>query len=341
MKTNVNVAVVGATGAVGREMLRMLDERDFPVGQLRVMASARSAGCTLRWRDREVTVEALDSASFAGTDVALFSAGGGRSLEHAPRAVADGCVVVDNSSAWRMDSTVPLVVPEVNGQALAEHRGIIANPNCSTIQMVLPLQALAARTALRRVVVATYQSASGAGQSGIDELLDATRAALDGRTPPAKTFPRPLAFDVIPRIGDFGPDGYSVEETKMEKETRKILGLAELPVSATCVRVPVERGHQEAVTVDLAAPVSAAEARALFAAFPGLTVMDDPGANVYPVARDCVGRTETFVGRIREDNALPTTLHFWVVSDNLLKGAAWNAVQIAEALHENGLLRVP
>lgn len=335
------VAVVGATGAVGRQMLTTLHQRGFPVRRLRAFASERSAGSALQWEGGEVVVEALQTASFDGVDLALFSAGGSRSLEHAPRAAAAGCVVVDNSSAWRMDAGVPLVVPEVNASALGAHRGIIANPNCSTIQMVLPLQALHAAVGLKRVVVSTYQSAAGAGQNGIDELLAGSRAALAEAPLPQKTFPRPLAFDCVPRIGDFSPSGYSVEEEKMCAETRKIMGLPGLPVSATCVRVPVLRGHQESVTVDLERPVSADEARALMAAFPGIVVMDDPGHNVYPVARDCVGRNETLVGRIREDNSLPATLHFWVVSDNLLKGAAWNAVQIAETLHEQGLLRVP
>jgi aspartate-semialdehyde dehydrogenase len=322
-------------------MLRVLDESSFPVRRVRAFASSRSAGSTLRWRDTDVIVEDLATASFEGIELALFSAGGSRSLQYAPIAARAGCVVVDNSSAWRMDPTVPLVVPEVNGHMLAEHRGIIANPNCSTIQMVLPLQALRARAELKRVVVATYQSASGAGQNGIDELLASTRAALSGEPVQNAVFPRPLAFDCIPRIGDFGADGYSVEEEKMMAETRKILGIPGLAVSATCVRVPVERGHQEAVTVDLSERVDASSARALFAAFPGISVMDEPSRNVYPVAHDCVGRNETFVGRLREDNTLPATLHFWVVSDNLLKGAAYNAVQIAEVLHEKGLVRVP
>jgi aspartate-semialdehyde dehydrogenase len=335
-----HVAVVGATGAVGREMIRMLEASPLPIGKVSLFASARSAGKPLTVRGVEVAVQELTADVFGGVDIALFSAGGSRSLEFAPAAARSGCVVVDNSSAWRMDPTVPLVVPEVNGEALADHHGIIANPNCSTIQMVLPLQALHNAAGLKRVVVSTYQSASGAGQSGIDELFAVTRAALAGEPLFNKTFSRPLAFDVVPQIGDFLASGYTSEEEKMRKETRKIMGLPSLNVSATCVRVPVERGHLEAVTVDLERPLSAAEARAAIEAFPGVIVMDDPSTKTFPVARDCVGRGETFVGRIREDGDLPTTLHFWVVSDNLLKGAAWNAVQIAEALHARGLVRV-
>ena len=334
------VAVVGATGAVGREMLSMLEDSPLPVREIVPLASARSAGSTVTCLGRDWTVRELTHDSFAGIDLALFSAGGGRAKEFAPSAVKAGCVVVDNSSAWRMDPTVPLVVPEVNAHHLDAHKGIIANPNCSTIQMLLPLKALHDAVGLKRVVVSTYQSASGAGQSGIDELLAVTRDALDGKPLTHKTFSRPIAFDVIPQIGTFEPSGYTNEEDKMIFETRKMMELPELPVSATCVRVPVVRGHLESVTVDLAAPLTAARAREVMAAFPGLVVMDDPANLVFPTAPDCVGRRETFVGRIREDNTLSATLHFWVVSDNLWKGAAWNAVQIAEVLHERGLVRV-
>jgi aspartate-semialdehyde dehydrogenase len=245
-------------------------------------------------------------------------------------------VVIDNSSFFRLDAEVPLVVPEVNAEAMHGHQGIIANPNCSTIQMVLPLEALRRAVGIERVVVSTYQSAAGAGQAGIDELLAVTAAALAGEPLVNKTFARPLAFDALPHIGSFQPSGYSSEEEKMCHETRKIMGLATLPVSATCVRVPVLRGHLESVTVDLCESLSTEQARAVIAAFPGIVVEDEPASNRYPTARDCVGRLETFVGRIRQDNTLPRTLHFWVVSDNLLKGAAWNAVQIAEYLTQTG-----
>ncbi len=340
MSAPYRIAVVGATGAVGREMLTCLASSELPIASLRVLASARSVGRRLSWRDGEVEVEELTHDAFEGVDLALFSAGGARSTEFAPSAVKAGCVVVDNSSAWRMDPTVPLVVPEVNEAALSGHAGIIANPNCSTIQMVLPLQALHAHTPLTRVVVSTYQSAAGAGQSGIDELEEGVRADLAGEPLPASTFSRPLAFDCLAHIGAFEASGYTNEEEKMLNETRKIMGLAELPVSATCVRVPVRRGHLESVTVDLERPMSARTAKELIGAFPGCVLMDEPATLTYPVARDCVGRPETFVGRIREDGVLPATLHFWVVSDNLLKGAATNAVQIAEALHARGLVRV-
>ncbi len=306
-----------------------------------MFASERSAGKTIEVAGKTITVQTLTKDVFGGIDLALFSAGGARSLEFAPAAVAAGCVVVDNSSAWRMDDTVPLVVPEVNSAALNDHKGIIANPNCSTIQMVLPLQALHQAAGLRRVICATYQSASGAGQSGIDELWEGSRAALAGEPIPNKTFSRPLAFDVIPQIGDFTDCGYTSEERKMLYETRKILGLPTLAASATCARVPVERGHLEAITVDLDRAISADEAKKVIANFAGIVVKDDPANNEFPVARDCVGSGDTFVGRIRVDECLPNTIHMWVVSDNLLKGAATNAVQIAEVLHENGLVRVP
>ena len=338
---SLHVAIVGATGAVGREMIDTLVASSLPVSKVSLFASARSEGTLLPVGDTEVAVRTLTKDCFDGIDIALFSAGGGRSKEFAPSAVEAGCVVVDNSSAWRMDPEVPLVVPEVNSAALASHKGIIANPNCSTIQMVLPLQALHAAAGLRRVVVATYQSAAGAGQSGIAELLDGTRAALAEEALPAKTFSRPLAFDVIPQIGDPHSSGYTTEERKMLFETRKIMSLPELAVSATCARVPVLRGHLEAVTVDLDRPLSAAAAKEAIASFPGCVLKDDLDAFEFPVARDCVGSPDTFVGRVRVDECLPNTLHLWVVSDNLLKGAATNAVQIAEALHEKRLVRVP
>ena len=332
----LRVAIAGATGAVGREMVATLEMRGFEVSELRPLASARSVGQLVRafgrdWPVRELTVDA-----FEGIDIALFSAGGDRSRDFAPAAVAAGAVVIDNSSFYRLDAEVPLVVPEVNAEAIDGHRGIIANPNCSTIQMVLPLEALRRAVGIERVVVSTYQSAAGAGQAGIDELLAVTASALAGEPLVNKTFARPLAFDALPHIGSFQPSGYSSEEEKMCHETRKIMGLATLPVSATCVRVPVLRGHLESVTVDLCEPLPTEQARAVIAAFPGIVVEDEPASNRYPTARDCVGRLETFVGRIRQDNTLPRTLHFWVVSDNLLKGAAWNAVQIAEYLTQTG-----
>ena len=334
----LRVAIAGATGAVGREMVATLERRGWQVAELRPLASARSVGQSVQAFGASWPVQELTQDSFAGIDIALFSAGGDRSRDFAPAAAAAGAVVIDNSSFFRMDAGVPLVVPEVNPAAMELHRGIIANPNCSTIQMVLPLEALRRAVGIERVVVSTYQSAAGAGQSGIDELLAVTASALAGAPLHHQTFARPLAFDALPHIGSFQPSGYTSEEEKMCNETRKIMGLPELPVSATCVRVPVLRGHLESVTVDLSERITAEQARDLIAGFPGIIVEDAPMSNRYPTARDCVGRFETFVGRIRLDNTLPRTLHFWVVSDNLLKGAAWNAVQIAEHLIETGHL---
>ena len=333
-----SVAVAGATGAVGREMLRALAEVGFPVSEVRALASTRSVGKRVPFRDTELEVAELTPQAFEGVKIALFSAGASRSLQFGPAAVERGAVVIDNSSAFRMRPDVPLVVPEVNLDACRHHRGLIANPNCSTIQMVLPLKVLADAPGLERVVVATYQSASGAGQSGIDELLEGTRAWLGGEEPTAKTFAHPLPFEVLPHIGSFEQSGYSTEELKMTYETRKILGLPDLAISATCVRVPVVRGHSEAVTVDLAGEVALEDVRARFAAMPGLVVQDEPSRNFYPLARVAEGRRETFVGRLRRDLDRPRTLHFWVVSDNLLKGAATNAVQIAEAMVAEGLI---
>ena len=339
--TQMHIAIVGATGAVGREMMREVQRSGLPISQITPLASARSAGTELKYGPKHIPVKELTHDSFVDVDLALFSAGGARSKEFVPSAVSAGAVVVDNSSAFRMDERCPLVVPEVNADDLDWHSGIVANPNCSTIQMVLPLRALRDAVGIERVIVSTYQSAAGAGQAGIAELMDGTKAALAGDPIPAETFSKPLAFDAIPHIGDFTECGYTTEERKMLYETRKILGLPDLAASATCVRVPVFRGHLEAVTVDLSAPLSADAARAAMASVPGLVVVDDPTSLRFPVARDCVGRPDTFVGRIREDECLPATLHFWVVSDNLLKGAATNAVQIAEALHDKNLLRVP
>ena len=334
----MKVAIVGATGAVGREIMRALPASAVPVDEVVLVASPRSAGSVLSYDNTPHTVRALEGDVFEGVDLALFSAGGARSKEWAPVAAEAGAVVVDNSSAWRLDPDVPLVVPEVNRHALRGHKGIIANPNCSTIQLMLPLKALDDAVGLKRVVIATYQSASGAGQLGSDELWAGIRAAAAGEPVEHEVFARPLAMDVIPHIGDFRDDGYTTEERKMLDESRIILERPDLAVSATCVRVPVDRGHLEAVTVDLGEALSVAEAREAMASVPGLVLLDSPADARYPIARDAAGRPETFVGRLRQDPCLPATLHFWVVADNLLKGAATNAVQIAEALHEEGLL---
>lgn len=337
----LTVAVAGATGAVGREMVRALEQVDFPVAEVRALASPRSKGKTVRFRDEDIAVTVLSDDAFADVDIALFSAGATRAKQFGPAAVERGAVVIDNSSAFRMDPDVPLVVPEVNPADCADHHGIIANPNCSTIQLVLALKVLSDDPGIERVVVSTYQSASGAGQSGITELLDGSRAILDNKEPIAKTFAHPLPFEILPHIGDFTASGYTSEELKMTFESRKILGLPHLDLSATCVRVPVVRGHSEAVTVDLTRAVEVPWIRDQFRKMPGLIVQDEPARNIYPLARVAEGRTETFVGRIRVDIERPKTIHFWVVSDNLLKGAATNAVQIAQHLVKNRLLKRP
>src|SRR5690554_2472385 len=337
------VAVVGATGAVGQEMLAVLAQRDFPIARVRAMASARSAGGDIDFLGKSVRVEDLQNASFQGVDFALFSAGSGPSLEHAPRAVEQGCIVIDNTSAFRMNADVALVVPEVNPHAIVDRPAIIANPNCSTIQMVVALKPLAEAAGLKRVVVSTYQSASGAGQKGIDELLTSTRTYLesdaDARHAAAHaapssthTFAYPLAFDVLPQIDSFLDSGFTREEMKMVLETRKILGQDGLEVAATCVRVPAIRSHSEAITVDLERPLSADEAHKLWADAPGIQLLDEPATRAYPRARQAERSDATWIGRVRQDLDRPNTLHFWCVSDNLRKGAALNAVQIAEAI---------
>ncbi|MCC6748041.1 MAG: aspartate-semialdehyde dehydrogenase [Deltaproteobacteria bacterium] len=334
------VAVVGATGAVGHEMLEVLWQRRFPVREIVALASARSAGKSVRFGDRELPVEVLGRDSFRGVQVALFSPGASVSREFAPLAAQAGAKVVDNTSAFRMDPDVPLVVPEVNGdEALACPRGIIANPNCSTIQMVVALDPLRKAAGLRRIVVSTYQAVAGAGQKAMEELQQQMTAWASGATQPApKVFPHPILMECIPQIGDFLPDGDSVEEQKMVKETQKIFGLPNLRVSATTVRVPVLIGHSESVNVELERPLSAAEARALLAEAPGVTLIDDPAARKYPLARLAAGTDPVYVGRVRRDPSVEHGLNLWVVSDNLRKGAALNAVQIAEHLAAAGAL---
>lgn len=329
------VAVAGATGLVGAELLRQLEIRDFPISQLKLLASARSKGKSLTFRGEEIPVEVLDENSFKGVEVALFSAGGGTSKQFAPIAAKDGCVVVDNSSAWRMDPTVPLVVPEVNAHAAKDHQGIIANPNCSTIQMVVVLQPLHVAATIKRVVVSTYQAVSGAGVKALNEMETQTRAVLAGEEPVCEVFPVPIAFNALPQIphkNAFEANGYSTEELKMVHETKKIMGDDSIRVTATTVRVPVRTGHSESVNIETAVHLTPAEARAILSAAPGVIVKDDPANDIFPTALDAAGRDETFVGRIRQDISHPSALDLWIVSDNLLKGAALNAVQIAELL---------
>ncbi|MEJ7718749.1 MAG: aspartate-semialdehyde dehydrogenase [Thermoleophilaceae bacterium] len=333
----MKVAVVGATGAVGSTILELLRERAFPADELVPFASERSAGRTLDHGAGEgLVVRALSPEAVEGFDLALFSAGSGTSAEWAPRFAAAGAVVIDNSSHWRMNEDVPLVVAEVNPEALEGHRGIVANPNCSTMQMVLALAPIRDRAGIERVVVSTYQSVSGTGQRAVEELLEQSRAVVAGEPVRApEVYPHPIAFNVLPQVEAFRDgDLYTTEERKMMAETRKILGEPDLPLSATCARVPVLQGHSESVNVETTEPLSAEECRELLAAAPGLAVVDDPAAALYPLATSAAGRDEVLVGRIRADPSRERCLNLWVVGDNLRKGAALNAVQLAELVAE-------
>jgi aspartate-semialdehyde dehydrogenase len=322
----MRVAILGATGAVGRTMLQVLEERSFPADEIVALASARSAGSTLPWRGRDIVVREVAAHAFEGCDIALFSAGASRSREWAPIAAAAGAVVIDNSSAWRMDARVPLVVPEVNAAAAADRElGIIANPNCATIQLVVALEALRRLQPLVRVIATTFQSVSGAGHTGVSAL----RAELKGETPDETPFVATIAGNVIPWIGPRLDSGWNEEEQKIRAETRRIMSLPDLAVSATCVRVPVETGHSISATVELAGPVTLQDAHKAFAAMPGLVLRD---ATSDPLPRDIAGSDEVYVGHLRIDPDMPNVLHMWVVADNLRKGAATNAVQIAESL---------
>lgn len=338
-KSQYNVAVVGATGAVGEQMLNLLAERNFPVAELRLLASARSAGKKVTFRGRELTVEEATPNSFNGIDIALFSAGGDVSRKLVPEAVARGAICIDNTSAYRMDPEVPLVVPEVNPEKIFEHKGIIANPNCSTIQMVVALKPLYDRYGISRIIVSTYQAVSGAGARAIAELLRQTRESLAGNPVEPDVLPvaslpvkHQIAFNAIPQIDKFQENGYTLEEMKMVNETKKIMGDDSLEVTATCVRIPVLYGHSESVYVELKSDFAVEDVKKLLAEAPGVIVQDDPATQTYPMAVHAAGRSEVFVGRIRRDLANPRALNLWIVSDNLRKGAAWNAVQIAEHL---------
>lgn len=332
MSKNLHVAIVGATGAVGVEMLRVLEKRDFPVGKLRLLASARSAGKPLPFRGEEVRVEALGPSSFEGVDVALFSAGGGISREFAPFATQAGAVVVDNSSAFRMDPTVPLVVPEVNGEDVRGNRGIVANPNCTTAITLMALAPLHRAFGVRHVVASSYQAVSGTGAQAIEELRAQVAAVAEGRPVERKVYPHQIAFNVLPHVDAFLETGYTKEEMKMQNEGRKILHHPDFRASVTCVRVPVYRAHSVAVTAVFNGPVSVAAAREVLQKAPGLEVVDDPANNVYPMPLNVAGLDNCQVGRLRVDCALENALSFWVAGDQLLKGAALNAVQIAELL---------
>lgn len=325
------VAVLGATGLVGQTMISVLEERKFPVRQLVPLASM-SGGRSVRFNGADIPVQQVRPESFDGVDIAIFSAGGAASLTYAPEAAARGCAVVDNSSAWRMDPNVPLVVSQVNPEALRAHNGIIANPNCSTMQLAPLLSALSAVAGLQRVVVATYQAVSGAGGRSVDDLAQQRAAVVNGETPKSTTHPHAVVSSPIPAIDVFLADGSTKEETKVVNESRKILNLPQLRITATAVRVPVERSHSEAVYVELSRALSPDQARAAFANMPGVTVVDDPANHAYPLAADAAGSDEIFVGRVRTDASVEHGLAFWVVSDNVRKGAATNAVQIAELL---------
>jgi len=326
------VAVVGATGAVGTEMIEVLEERKFPVARLVPLASTRSAGCTVTFEGNEVLVEVLTKDSFAGVDIALFSAGADLSREFAPIAVKAGAVVIDNSAAWRMTPDVPLVVPEVNAHDIQGHKGIIANPNCSTIQMVVALKPLHDKARIKRIVVTTFQSVSGTGKDAMDELMTECQDLLSFKSAKPKVYPYQIAFNCLPQIDDFLPSGYTKEEMKMVHETRKIMGDQSIHVTATTVRVPVYVGHSEAVNIETERKLSANDARAILSTAPGVLLYDDPAHKIYPMPLDVAGKDEVYVGRVREDESIANGLNLWVVADNLRKGAALNAIQIAEHL---------
>ncbi|MEE9275571.1 MAG: aspartate-semialdehyde dehydrogenase [bacterium] len=338
--SGIAVAVAGATGVVGRVMLEILAERRFPAREVIALASPRSEGKRLAYAGGELTVRQLTADSFRGIDLALFSAGAERAREFAPAAVRAGATVVDNSSAFRMDPDVPLVVPEVNPESLRAHKGIIANPNCSTIQMVVALKPLHEAARIRRIVVSTYQAVSGAGQGALDELRQQVKAAERSEEAVPRIFSHPIAFNCLPQIDAFLEEGGATrEEEKMVQETRKILGEPELAVSVTCVRVPVYNAHSESLNVEFERPLPPEEARGILSRAPGVRVVDDPAALVYPMALDATGRDPVYVGRIRRDPSAPNALNLWVVADNLRKGAALNAVQLGERLVADGLLK--
>ena len=329
-----HVAIAGATGAVGTEFLKLLEARDFPMKSLRLLASSRSAGSKLKFRGEDLEVEELTPKSFKGIDIAFFSAGGSRSKEFAPHAVDSGAVVIDNSSAFRMDEKVPLVVPEINPKQAFEHQGLIANPNCSTIQMVVALNPIHRAANIQRVVVSTYQAVSGAGASAMEELKQQLRAWANDEPMKQEVFPTQIAFNLFPHIDVFQDNGYTKEEMKMVHETRKIMNAPNMQISATCVRVPVLRAHSEAVWVETEKPLSESEARELFKKEPGIVVQDERESGGYPTPWHITETQETYVGRIRKDISHPNGLTFWVVADQLYKGAALNAIQIAEVLQQ-------
>jgi aspartate-semialdehyde dehydrogenase len=338
------VGVLGATGAVGSTILAVLAERGFPAAEVVALASERSAGKRVPFADSEIEVRAISDEAIHGLDIVLSSAGGAVSSEWAPRIVEAGAVVVDNTSFWRMHDDVPLVVSEVNPDAAEDHKGLIANPNCTTMEMVVALAPIQREVGIERLIVSTYQAVSGTGQRAIDELLGQSRAVLAGDAPVAEVYPHAIAFNVIPQVETFKDgDDYTTEERKVMAETRKIFALGddEMRISATCARVPVHTGHSESVNIQTRRDLSPEECRELLAAAPGVVVMDSPGDGIYPTATDAAGRDEVFVGRIRRDPSHNRCLNMWMVGNNLRKGAATNAVQVAELLVERDLVRVP
>jgi aspartate-semialdehyde dehydrogenase len=334
MKDKYNVAIVGATGAVGREMMDILDERNFPLGELRLLASERSAGKEIEFKGDILTIQKLGHDSFGGIDIALFSAGSSRSKEFADSAISAGAVVIDNSSAYRLDPEVPLIIPEINPDAIGDHKqkGIIANPNCTTAVTIMALKPLHDLGKIKRVIATSFQAVSGAGAGGLRELEQQTMAWANSEEPESDTFPHPIAFNVIPQIDVFQDNDYTKEEMKLHNETRKILEDNTIKLTATTVRVPVFRAHSISVNIETENKITASEARRAFENFPGVKVMDDPKNAVYPMPLDAAGKDDCIIGRIREDFTVENGLSFWVVGDQLRKGAALNAVQIAELL---------
>ena len=335
MKSNPTVAIVGVTGAVGAEFIACLEQRKFPVGTLKALASARSAGKTLDFRGQKIVIEELTETSFEGVDIALFSAGGGISRKFAPLAVKAGAVVVDNSSTFRMDPDVPLVIPEINARRIKEHKGIVANPNCSTITALVPLWPIHRKNRIRRVIISTYQASSGAGAAAMEELVESTRAHLEGRPYPPKVLPHPYAFNVFSHNDKIDLEtGYNGEETKVIQETKKIFEDAQIRVGVTCVRVPVLRAHCESITIECENPIGEDDVRAMLSDAPGVRIVDDRVKNYFPMPIDASGQVDILVGRIRKDLSDPTghSIAMFVAGDQLLKGAALNAVQIAEFL---------
>lgn len=341
MSNEINVAILGATGAVGQELLNLLESRQFPVKNLKLLASPRSAGSKIKFLDREITVEAVDHNSFQDIDIVLASAGGSTSLAYAASAVAAGAVVIDNSSAFRMDENVPLVVPEINPDAAAQHQGIIANPNCTTILMGVAIYPLHKVQPIKRIVVSTYQSASGAGARAMAEVETQSEAILKGENPKPEILPYPLAFNLFPHNSPIEDNHYCQEEMKMVNETRKIFDAPEIRITATCVRVPVLRAHSEAINLEFARPFGVEEAKAIISAAPGVKLVEDWQQNYFPMPIDATGKDDVLVGRIRQDISHDSSLELWLCGDQIRKGAALNAIQIAELLLQRNLLKLP